>query len=380
MVRPGPREGAVLTVPSRLSYSQVSKYSECGERFRLSYGRGIKGANWYATVAGKVVHHITEVRDRNRLRQEGMAIGVPSEERDAEPSEPTLELEPVPGFKEAFLALLAEEEGHGVVLKASGKELKEMGWTGGPNKKDKAWWLKYGPEFPVLYERWRNASHWQIAMVTNADGEVIPAIELEVKLMIGEEEMVGYIDRIFYDPETGDFIILDIKTGQLPDSKLQLGDYRVAVLEQYGIDAVWGCYWYVSQPRGAVTETEEPVLDEAGEAVLFKTGPRKGQAKTTKVKTEVPAELEGKTTAPVSLHAWTREFMEGRYEMAREGIMAGVFMPNVTRMCRGCDVRRYCRAVGGDLAVKVPVRELFIAKREPKIEEIVVEEELTAVD
>lgn len=360
------RDGPVLEVPNRLSYSQVSKYSECGERYRLEYGRGIKGGSWYASVGGSVVHLITEIRDRNRLREAGHLDGP---------------LEEVPDFKSAFLAAVADEERRGVVLKPSGKVLKEgIALSGGPNKKDVEWWLHFGPIFVSAYERWRNESHWQVAFVIGADEKMTPAIELEFKLKVGGEETVGYVDRIFYDMTTNTYIIADIKTGVPPASKLQLGDYRVAIMEQYGIDCPFGVYLTFGQGKPVVTEKDEPVLDDEGNPVLFKSGPRKGEAKTVKVKTEVPAEVELKVSNPISLQAWSREFMEARYAMARTGIMAGVFLPHVTNMCKGCGVNRYCAAYGGDRAVLVPFQEDFIAQREPKKEEISVEDDLTSAE
>lgn len=356
------RDGMVLTVPNRLSYSQVSKYSECGNRYRLEYGRGIKGGSWFATVAGKVLHEITEIRDMNRLIAEGLVEG---------------EVQEVPEFEPMFRAAVAEEQAKGVELKPSGKEQETVSLYGGPNKKDLDWWLIFGPLFLELYERWRDGSEWQIAFV-EVDGVQVPAIELEFKLTIGEEAVVGYVDRVFWDPAINEYIIVDLKTGALPVGKLQLGDYRVGLLEQYGIDCPYGVYFYMAQRKPQTTEVDEPQLAEDGSPVLFKSGPRKGQPKTKKVKTIVPAEPEGRITAPVSLHAWSREFMEARYAMARRGVMAGVFMPNVTMLCKGCGVRRYCAAVGGDRAVLVPHEELFITQREPKKEELIVEEDLTA--
>lgn len=346
-----------VTVPENLSYSQVSKYAECGERYRLEYARQFKGASWYASVAGTVIHKQTEIADRRRLGDES---------------------EEIPDFKTEFLRQVRKEQDRGVRLQASGKVLLERGWSGGPNKKDVDWWLHYGPQFLPAWQRWRDQSSWQIATVLapNADGTMVPtwAIELPFSMEIGGREVIGYIDRVFWDPATGEHIVLDIKSGSLPDGKLQLGDYGVALSQVYGVIARTGAYWQASPGRGRTRTV--PLLDDDGNPVLYKTGERKGQPRTREVAEE--GQLEPRLSAPVDLTMWDWEYVNARYEMARDGIMAGVFLPNVTRLCKGCGVRKYCRAVGGDRSYMVPARELFIGLRKRRGQEVVeFEEDLT---
>lgn len=346
-----------LVVPNRLSYSSASKYAECGEKWRLEYGRGITSGSWFATVGGKAVHSITELNDRVRLGIEGITV---------------------PTFKEEFLKLLAAEQAEGVKHKASGTKLVELGWTGGPNKKDVEWWLEYGPKMVLAWETWRN-EHPELEILILEDGT--PAIELEFRIEIGEETVLGYVDRIFIDKTTGNIIIVDLKTGKTPAGQLQLGDYGVGMLEQYGVQADYGCYWVAWWKKGeaAVTEVRDVAqLDEQGEPILYKSGERKGQPRTKKETVEIspatPGEMASKLTDPVDLRFYSKEFMVARYEMARDGIMAGVFMPHVTSMCKnGCGVRKWCRAAGGENGVLVPVRELFIREKEV----VIAEEELT---
>lgn len=371
-----------LVVPNRLSYSSAAKYAECGEKWRLTYGRGVTEGSWYASVAGSTIHHITELNDRLRLAV-GRAV-----ETDYDPTTALPVPRPAPTFKEEFLRRIAEEEAAGVKLKASGKKTEEIGWTGGPNKKDIAWWLHYGPQYVQQWEVWRDEhTDLEILMLDGPEGPgTVPAIELEFYVKIGEEWVRGYVDRVFRDKVTGDIIIVDIKSGKTPPGQLQLGDYGVGLREAFGIKADYGCYWIVWNRANIPAKTEirdVPVLLEDGSPYLYKTGARKGEPKTIKETVVLeegrPGGLASKLTDPVDLRLYSKEFMVARYEMARDGIMAGVFMPNVTSMCNSCGVKKFCRAYGGEQAVRFPVRELFIRAKEKEVKEEV-EDGLTDVE
>ena len=51
-------------------------------------------------------------------------------------------------------------------------------------------------------------------------------------------------DRVFWNKDTGEYVIVDLKTGKnVPDSSLQLGFYAYGLRKVYGIDAKVGYYW-----------------------------------------------------------------------------------------------------------------------------------------
>lgn len=326
------RSGVVMEVNDFLSYSSLNSYIECGERWRLEKGRGKTSGSWYATVAGKVIHAATEAYDRG------------------ETSIPDFD------FLMNFPEAVKEEEARGVVLRASQKKgMASTTWAGGPLGKDFDWWMQYGPQIVNLYPAWRDEHpEWEIAKVVDKKtGEEIPAIELELWINFGSEPSMGFIDRVFRHADTGEYLIVDIKTGRLPVSDLQLADYGVGLEENYGIKATWGAFWHPWQPRKVAGQEQKP--------------------------------LTSGLTDAVDLTAYSRAFLESRYEMARDGIMAGVFLPNVSMMCKGCGVRKFCRAKAGTHSATVPVREYFIQKRErgdfvrnAVLEEVVSEEDLTA--
>ena len=182
-----------------------------------------------------------------------------------------------------------------------------MGWSGGPNKKDREWWLHYGPIFVQRWMDWKREKGWRIA--TLPDGN--PGIELGFEFEIDGLRVVGYIDRVFL-MEDGSILVVDLKMGNTPAGSLQLATYGVGIAEQYGLDADWGAFWGPGGEDGA------------------------------------------KLSFPVDLSTWSHQRMTGMYRSAMRGIEAGVFLPQVSMMCKGCVVRDYCWAVAGDKAGEIP--------------------------
>lgn len=289
-----------ITAPSRLSYSSLASYAECGERWRLERGFKIKSGTWWSSVAGTAIHELTELYDRGELK-------LPSQEKKLSPSE-AAELD-ADFIRKAFERRLdraemkaRERDGE---IKPSGKVRKGFTKDGGPNKKDREWWLLFGPDYVRRYIEWRTLTRWEVAIMP--DGRL--AIELPVTVDIGGDPQLGFIDRVFITPQ-GDIVIVDLKNGNAPTSTLQLGVYRVALWKAYGIEAHFGTYWMGS---------------------------------------------DGEVTAMHDLKEYTEEYIDALFSMAWRGIRAGVFLPNVTSLCRGCGVRDWCRAQKGKLADKLPV-------------------------
>lgn len=283
---------AVLNSPPRLSWSSVSSYAECGERWRLERGYGKNNTTWFATVAGSALHELTEGYDRL------VYAGV--DEGEAWNSSPT--------FKSVFDRMLEEETRE---VKASGRVAKEVGPSGGPNKKDYDWFLHYGPLFFQRYVTWRmDNMDWRILDV---DG--VPGIELEFDVQFDGERVVGYIDRVFLVDDVP--VVVDLKTGKEPSGGLQLATYKVGLEEGYGITPLLGYFWMPDAPAGKDAS-------------------------------------HGSLSFPYDLTGFSSDYVRHMYGMARSGIQSGVFLPNVTALCKGCGVRDYCRAVMGEKRREVP--------------------------
>ena len=249
-------------------------------------------ATWFATIAGSAIHEITEQWDRFEL----MGLS---------PQEQVLFS---PSFAEVFTQLLDEAEAEGTEVKPSGRVTKAITESGGPNKKDRDWWLHWGPIYLQRWMAWKAEFGWKV--MTMPDG--LPGIELGFDITVGGERVVGFIDRVYESDQTG-ITVFDLKSGAVPAGSLQLKTYDLGLKGAYGIEADWGMFW---SPGG---------------------------------------DDKGKLSSPVDLRSWPDERVEDMYHKAMRGIEAGIFLPQVTSMCRGCTVRDYCWAVAGKKAKELPL-------------------------
>ena len=168
-----------------------------------------------------------------------------------------------------------------------------------PNKEDKSWWLAEGPTMVHNYYNWRqnnpNLDIWYTPDKT-------PAIELGIMVNLpGDVTLKSYIDRVFVDRESGQTMVVDLKTGQPPKSALQLAMYRVALQQQFGESPQYGAYW------------------------MGRTG----------------------TLAAVhNLEQYPFHMVERWLRDVSKAIQLGVFVPQVQHLCNYCGVRKFCYAHG----------------------------------
>lgn len=286
--------------PSRLSYSSLSTYAECSMRWLIERGHKIGSDTWWATLAGTVVHQLTEDWDRGKASE------------DAVTSKVAFEM-----LLDVEAAKAAEEERK---VRASGKVLKKHGKTGGPNKKDREWWLEEGPKMVQAYIHWRKLTRWEI--LTLWDGE--PAIELQIDEPVAGRKFLGYVDRIFIRP-TGEMVIVDIKSGKEPSGWLQLATYRLGILRKYGLDITEAAFWMAG---------------------------------------------DGDIPGLVDVERFNLDAVEGMVGAAWRGIEAGVFIPHVSSMCSGCGVRDYCPGVAGEKAGELEAVEVVEVNERSLIESV----------
>ncbi len=151
------------------------------------------------------------------------------------------------------------------------------------------------------YYNWRmqnpNLEVWH-----TADGT--PGIELDMNVTIAGGVIVkGKIDRVFQDKNTGQLIIVDLKTGKPPSSGLQLAVYRLALDAQFGVAPDYGSYWMA---RGGT-------LDKVWNL------------------NEYPIKMVSR---------WLRD--------TKKAIDMGVFIPHTGILCDYCGVRKHCYAFGNN--------------------------------
>ena len=124
----------------------------------------------------------------------------------------------------------------------------------------------------------------------------VPGIELSFDIDLDGVLVRGFIDAVVRDGDT--IALRDYKTGNKPGDDFQLGVYKVALEEQYGVTTDTGDYW---------------------------------MART------------GKPTYPYDLSEWTRERVTAEFAELEANIQAGRFEPDPEpSKCLFCGVASSC--------------------------------------
>ena len=277
-----------------LSYSAVSAYSECGKRWELSRLHGLDKSTWWVTLMGTAVHYVTEQHDLRRCN-------MPFEDVS---------------FQTVFDREVAQALERGMEIRASGSQLKTLGKTGGPNKKDRAWCEHYGPLMVKAWDDWMDAR----TLKPFVDRNGVPSIEVELHGLLGGSSSVAYLDRVLVDG-AGKIVVVDLKTGKTPPSHGQL-DVYVKLLADKGFTVDRAGFWNAME----------------------------GDVKTWVAYGE-DANLTGVDT-------W--------FQAATKGMEAGVFVPNPgSGFCNSCPVREYCPTAGGERAGELDATPLVVISRNP---------------
>lgn len=167
-----------------------------------------------------------------------------------------------------------------------------------PDGEDEKWWLANGPAMVEKYSAWRDTVKWPVWSAP--DGK--PGIELEILANVGIDKPIKMIiDRVFVAGKSP--MIVDLKSGaRSPVSDLQLGIYRVGILQHYGVRIDYGAYYDA----------------------------RKGEL-----------------SPPLNLSRYTPSLIAHWFRMFYDAYKQQIFIPNLTTFCRSCGVRDYCLAYGG---------------------------------
>jgi len=285
---------SIIDLPDHISFSSLSQWVECGEKWRLMHGYHATAHTWYATIAGSVIHAITETWDKNLYHHNDTDI---------------------PSFGDLFTEEIIRQVGDGEDIRPSGRTCKTVCESGGPNKKDYDWWMHYGPIYVDRWTTWRKRhTEYEIATINGQ-----PGIEYPVEATLNHDtRVVGYIDRILHNPATGEYTILDLKTGAIPQGNLQLYTYRHLLHLKDDIQPAYGMFWTPSHKTAS------------------------GDTNT------------GYDTGPIPLDTEAARHIGVMYTSAMQGIANNVFIPHVTPMCKGCPVRDSCWAYGGPQAYRYP--------------------------
>lgn len=191
-------------------------------------------------------------------------------------------------FNQSFDELL--KEGEGKTWRAGGRATKAN-----PNKEDATWWRANGPAMVWNYVTWRTQNP-NLEVWTTPEGK--PAIEVGISTVLpNNTPLKSFIDRVFQDKNTGELLIVDLKTGKPPLSGLQLGVYRLALKQMFDVDIKHGSYWMARE--GTLTSIYN--LDQF---------------------------------APDMVSRWIRDSFKA--------INMGMFTPHVSQSCNWCGVAKHC--------------------------------------
>ena len=275
--------------PEHLSYSTMDGLRFCGKRFQLTKVFGLEQRPLVAGLGGNAVHTATELYD---LESYPLAL-TENEVNDL--------------FKIGWERNLAEYQRRSPSFNPDEYAVTGRAPAKYGGKRTIQWWLDHGPGMVQAWIDWRRESNfevWETAVSQEAPVPV-PAIELELKVDIGGITQLMFIDRVMVNP-AGQLLVLDIKTGRLPEVPEQLGLYATGLELKYGefYRPDFGYFW----------------------------SPDKGLSK------------------PYELSRYTEKWFSDLGHMTVAGINAGYFPAKPANACKNwCAVAQYCEAVGGTL-------------------------------
>lgn len=345
----------------RLSHSQMTSYMECGEKYRLTRRRKLAKDTSWALLGGSAVHAWSEAWDISPIK--------PSPEYF------------VHLLNESVAAAIADESMPSVKshadIKATGRASKE--W---PNKRNYDWWVHHGPIMCEAYAGWRSRLDNDLMPPSSVQGKDF-LVEEEVKAELGGVEVIGYIDRIVLEsPEHGsEPAIVDLKTGKEPGTILQLATYARLYEKQHGLPegAIKHGYYLMAEQVQEFTEestrewTEEELAGFEEERKARKAAiaagetdadgkPLKPFRKPPKPKEKVVIERTSTLSEhkDVSAEKFPLAYIEGLYRQTKDGINAGIYLPNPQAFCGTCPVREFCGLYGGKTPEGVPMSEASV--------------------
>lgn len=262
------------------SHSQYDTYTNCGWRYKLKYVDGEVEDPAVWLAGGNAFHSATEIFDKL-----AWAVGACEDLREHT-------LNSWGAALENEFDRLREIEPDESKWRAAGRKTRAL-----PNGQDAAWWRENGPIMVHAYIDWRIANADLYDVATLPDGN--PAVEFGGESEAGSVPVKFFPDVLILDKHTGANIVVDKKTGtRMPASGIQLGEYALWIWQKYGIAVWWGAFY---DARRAQLEIPRP------------------------------------------LGRWTEQLVAEMYSNLDRGIEQEIFLPRLSRDCKGCGVRSKCK-------------------------------------
>jgi len=198
------------SLPDNLSFSQLSTYHSCGEKWRLQKVERVPQEPQGAWIGGRAVHRAIQESER-----EGWW-----------PDEDTWR-----GPEGAMIAFFLAELERGVAEDGGSEAIR---WGGRKDRQgnpgeDLAWWRKNG-EFML-----RRYVDTRVTLAEAGYEPIEGGVEMKVVAEVGGIPVVGYLDK-FLMHEAGEPVILDYKGGQIGRADpLQFATYAALLERSRGI-------------------------------------------------------------------------------------------------------------------------------------------------
>lgn len=155
----------------------------------------------------------------------------------------------------------------------------------------------------LAYKEDANSGDWYI--LEGPDGR--PMVEEEFEVQLGGKTVRGIVDQIRQYPKHIE--IVDLKTGSPRAGYQQLGIYRLAIAEKYGISVDWGRFFYSKLDR----------VPKSGDGL-------------------------GRYSGYVGLDHLGRPYWDQQISDMVKGVRQGLRITSVSDSCERCDVRAWCSA------------------------------------
>lgn len=261
----------------RFSFSQLQTYSQCGEKYRLvtlaQERPPRQPAAWL--VHGNAYHNAA-----NRWHETGESQSLEALYHEEWAKELELQLEKQPDLNLWVKTPRVNKTEQDLKLR------KEAGL-----QQIRAYVTRFQTEGWTVY----------------ADDDGLYS-EIDFDVQFGPYKVRGFLDQVRQGPQFLELV--DLKTGsEKGTDKRQLGLYRAAIKQAYGLDIKWGRFFYSK-------------LDSV---------PKSG-------------DKMGRYSAYYDLSAYDEDYWEQEFGMMWKGIQNGVFLPNPGDNCGMCDAINLCRA------------------------------------
>lgn len=273
------------------SYSQLTQFKQCGWAYYLTRIRKVSRTPSVWLPAGSAFHLTSEAFDRHWY-DVGIGAGSASIGEGLRENDPMAQADYWQNLFAIEFEILLD------VLRENDPD--EKSWRPGNRGKENVdWWRKAGAAMVGRYIDFRISTEDALVLAAVESG---PGVEIEITTEFDGVPVVAVADRLYQD-RNGVLDVVDYKSGRrLPDNPDQLGLYSLMLEEALGLPVSWGQFYDARN---------------------------------------------GWLSPPVNLTHYTRDYWGEQFVKLDEAVNAGDFKPNLTNLCKWCEVKQHCRFVGG---------------------------------